>query len=145
MLHKSHVGEMFRYMVMTCTSAAISLGIPFVLHEGAGVRPSVAVAVGLLATFFVNFAVAKRYVFRRLGALKTQMFRFAFVSLNFRIGEYLSFLLLNFAFGIDYMIALIAVLIASLIAKFFIYKLFVFAHGEKTLKISTAASSSQSD
>ena len=139
------MGEIFRYMVMTCTSAVISLGIPFVLHEGAAVRPSIAVAVGLLTTFFVNFAVAKRYVFRRLGALKTQMLRFAFVSLNFRVGEYIFFLLLNFAFGIDYMIALITVLVASLIAKFFIYKLFVFGHGEKTLKISTAASSSQSD
>ena len=139
------MGEIFRYMVMTCTSAVISLGIPFVLHEGAAVRPSIAVAIGLLTTFFVNFAVAKSYVFHRIGALKTQMMRFALVSLNFRVGEYLSFLLLNIAFDIDYMIALIAVLIASLIAKFFIYKSFVFAHGEKTTKISAAASPSKSD
>ena len=145
MLNRSHAGEVFRYMVMTCTSAGISLGIPFALHEGAAVRPSIAVAIGLLTTFFVNFAVAKSYVFRRLGALKTQMMRFALVSLNFRVGEYFSFLLLNFAFGINYSIALISVLIASLIAKFFIYKLFVFARGEKTLKISTAASSLRSD
>ena len=139
------MGEIFRYMVMTCTSAVISLGIPFILHEGAAVRPSIAVAVGLLTTFFVNFAVAKSYVFGRAGALKIQMMRFAFVSLNFRVAEYVSFLLLSLAFGIDYMIALITVLVASLIAKFFIYKFFVFAHDEKRLKIATSAPSPRSD
>lgn len=121
-------GEGLRYLVMSGVSAAMSLGIPFVLHEGLSVPPSIAVAIGLGTAFLVNFATAKHYVFKRKGFAKAQFGRFTLVSFLFRLGEYLAFLVLHSVIGIEYMIANFSVLLASFALKFFVYKGFVFAH-----------------
>ena len=44
-----HLFEGFRYLVMSCLSSILSLGIPFLLHEVFAVRPDIAVACGLAA------------------------------------------------------------------------------------------------
>jgi putative flippase GtrA len=126
---RHHLREGMRYGVMTCMSAVLSLGIPFALHDGAGIPASLAVAIGLGTAFIVNFASGKLYVFCKVGALAAQFWRYSFVSLAFRISEYLAFLLLNLVIGLQYMIALISVLLISVTLKFLAYKLFVFKPG----------------
>jgi putative flippase GtrA len=128
-----HVNEGLRYLVMTGISAAMSLGIPFVLHEGLAVRPDIAVAIGLGTAFLVNFTTAKLYVFKRRGFAKAQFGRFALVSTFFRLCEYIAFLVLHNLLGIQYMIANTSVLLFSFAMKFFVYKGFVFAHREPRL------------
>ena len=119
---------------MSGMSALLSLGIPFVLHEGFAVRPDIAVAMGLATAFVVNFVMAKLFVFKRKGSTKTQLGRYTLVSFIFRSGEYLSFLLLHGVFGVQYMIANTSVLFLSFCLKFFVYKIFVFTHPEKQLQ-----------
>lgn len=125
----AHVNEGLRYLAMTGVSAAITLGLPFVLHEGFAVRPDIAVAIGLGTAFLVNFATGKFYVFRRKGSTKAQLGRFTLVSLLFRLSEYFLFLVLHNGFGVQYMIANTAVLFVSFCLKFFVYKIFVFTNG----------------
>lgn len=129
-----YANEGLRYLVMTGVSAVMSLGLPFVLHEGLAVRPDIAVAIGLGAAFFVNFTTAKLYVFKRRGFVKVQFGRFALVSLFFRLCEYLAFLVLHSLLGVQYMIATASVLFVSFCLKFFVYKIFVFSHREKQLQ-----------
>lgn len=129
-----HVLEGFRYLVMSGMSAVLSLGLPFLLHEGFAVRPDIAVACGLASAFVMNFFVARFFVFRKKGPVKRQLGRFAFVSFAFRSGEYLAFLFLHSVLGIQYMIANASVLFLSFCLKFFVYKIFVFIHPEKQLQ-----------
>jgi putative flippase GtrA len=126
--------EGLRYLVMSGMSAFLSLGVPFVLHEGFAVRPDIAVACGLAAAFVMNFFTARLFVFRKKGSVKQQLGRFAFVSFTFRLGEYLAFLLLHSVLGVQYMIANASVLFLSFCLKFFVYKIFVFIHHEKQLQ-----------
>ena len=60
------------------------------------------------------------------GGLGGDMLRFVGVSLGFRVGKYLSFLLLQNVFQIVYFVALVIVLVVSIILKFFTYRQFVF-------------------
>jgi putative flippase GtrA len=129
-----HFLEGLRYLVMSGVSASLSLGIPFVLHEGFAVRPDIAVAIGLTTAFVVNFFAAKQFVFRKRGSVKAQLGRYTLVSFLFRSGEYLCFLLLHSVFGIQYMVANTSVLLLSFCLKFFVYKIFVFTHREKQLQ-----------
>jgi putative flippase GtrA len=126
--------EGLRYLVMSGMSAVLSLGVPYVLHEGFAVRPDIAVASGLAAAFAMNFFTARLFVFRKKGAVKQQFGRFALVSFIFRVGEYLTFLFLHGTFGVQYMIANVSVLFLSFCLKFFVYKIFVFIHHEKRLQ-----------
>jgi putative flippase GtrA len=128
-----HIGEGLRYLVMTGISAAISLGIPFGLHEGLSVPPNIAVAIGISTSFLVNFATAKHYVFKRKGFAKAQLGRFTLVSVLFRLCEYLAFLVLHSVIGFQYMIANFSVLLASFALKFFVYRGFVFSHQTRQL------------
>ena len=125
-----HVNEGLRYLIMTGVSAVISLGFPFLLHEVLGVRPDIAVAIGLSTAFLVNFITAKLFVFKRRGYLKTQFGRFALVSLSFRLCEYLAFLVLHALLGVEYMVANTSVLLVSFLTKFSVYKGFVFNQSE---------------
>jgi putative flippase GtrA len=129
-----HFLEGFRYLVMSGMSAVLSLGLPFLLHEGFAVRPDIAVACGLAAAFVMNFFVARLFVFRKKGPVKKQLGRFALVSFAFRSGEYLAFLFLHSVLGVQYMLATASVLFLSFCLKFFVYKIFVFIHPEKQLQ-----------
>jgi putative flippase GtrA len=125
------VDEGLRYLVMTAISAVLSLGIPFVLHEGFAVSPNIAVAIGLTAAFVANFATAKLYVFRKNGSIASQFGRYSLVSILFRGAEYVAFLLVHDLLGMQYMVALIVVLFTSFLLKFVAYKLFVFTHRQQ--------------
>ena len=129
-----HLFEGFRYLVMSGLSSILSLGIPFLLHEVFGVRPDIAVACGLTAAFIMNSFTARLFVFRKKGSVKQQLGRFALVSFAFRSAEYLAFLVLHSALGVQYMIANASVLFLSFCLKFFVYKIFVFIHPEKQLR-----------
>jgi len=129
-----YLGEGIRYVVMSCGSALLTLGVPFTLHEGLSVPPDIAVALGLSAAFVVNFTTARAYVFKKNGPVATQLSRFALVSVLFRLTEYLGFLLLYRFIGIQYMIANICVLLTSFCIKFFVYKIFVFVQSKQQLQ-----------
>lgn len=120
------LGEGFRYLLITSFSATLSLGIPFILHEGFFVNPSIAVAIGFATVFIANFVSVKLYVFRNKRSFKNQLWRFTFISFVFRLSEYVAFLLVTRLLGVQYLAALSIVLIVSLALKFISHKRFVF-------------------
>lgn len=120
-------GQAARFGVMTGLSAAMTLGIPVLLHEGLGVREEAAVAAAFATAFCVNFLVARRYVFRSDGRASGEVARFALTTAAFRGAEYLAFLALLRGLGLPYLAALLVVLPASAVAKFVVLRLLVFA------------------
>jgi putative flippase GtrA len=119
------VWEFLRYVAATGLSAAITLGIPILLHEQFGVEERLAVGIALAVAFIVNFITTRLFVFKSSGNASSELKRFVGVSVAFRLGEYALFLLL-FAFGIVYYIAQLIVLIISFVAKFLTYRGFVY-------------------
>jgi putative flippase GtrA len=128
---RERVAELARYVLATLVSAAITLGVPVVLHEAMGVDERVAVAVALAIAFVVNFISTRVYVFKSVGNARAELHRFIAVSLAFRLGEYGLFLLL-FSLGIVYYLAQFAVLILSFVLKFLTYRGFVYGRRSQT-------------
>lgn len=121
------LAEFLRYVAATGLSAAITLGIPILLHEQFRVEERLAVGIALAIAFVVNFITTRLFVFRSSGNARSELKRFVGVSLAFRLGEYGLFLLL-FSLGIVYYLAQLIVLIISFVLKFLTYKRFVYGH-----------------
>lgn len=119
----------FRYFLMTGFSATLTLGLPILLHEGAGIAERLSVGLSLATAFVVNFVTIRYVVFRSLGDPVAELIRFAMTSLGFRVGEYVMFLLLHSIVGVFYVLALGIVLFASFVLKFLCYRFLVFTPG----------------
>ena len=119
-------GQIVRYFLMTGLSAMITLLLPVALHAGVGLSVETAVAVSLVAAFFVNFLTIRAFVFRSATPAGQQLVRFTLTSAGFRVGEYLFFLILYNILEIYYFTALIVTLVVSLPLKFLCYRRFVF-------------------
>ena len=59
----SLLGQAVRYSILTGVSASLSLGIPVALHEIVGISPGLAVPIGFIVVFFVNFFALRTAVF----------------------------------------------------------------------------------
>lgn len=122
--------ELHRYLHLAAISACVTLGLPVVLHEFALVEEKLSVGLSLLTAFFLNFLLARSYVFRTRTSLAPQLFRFAFANLTFRLSEYLAFLAIYHWLELFYALAVAIVLFLSFIIKFVLYRLFVFKSPE---------------
>jgi len=122
---RTRLGEAIRYGAASGLSAVITLGLPVVLHELAGLDPRLAVAIAFAVVFVVNFLTTRYLVFRDKGSVARSLPRFLASSLAFRGGEYLGFLGLYHA-GLAYWLAQILVVGASFVLKFFTLRRFVF-------------------
>jgi putative flippase GtrA len=118
--------QMTRYLGTSVLSAAVSFGLPVLLHEVIGIDPRIAVAIGFVAAFAMNFVLIRRFVFARTSGARADLARFALTSLAFRGAEYLGFLLLFDSARLPYAAALLLTLGSSFCAKFFVQKHFVF-------------------
>ncbi len=118
--------QVIRFLLMTLLSAGLTLALPILFHEVFGVRKELAVALALAAAFFVNFFTVRIVVFQSVGKPTSEFFRYGLTNAAFRVGEYLLFILLRTIFEIYYILVLAFVLGLSFIAKFIIYRFFVF-------------------
>lgn len=108
-------------------SAGLNISITVVLHEILGVMVEVSFLVGISTVMIVNFFAA-RSIFRAQGGdSRRQFVMFVISSLCFRGGQYLSFLALHTWLGIPYLLAIIVVLGAFFLFKFFFFRDVVFA------------------
>lgn len=114
-----------RYGVAAILSAALSLGLPILLHDWLGVHEAAAVALALSVTFLLNFLFIRNFVFRSAGNVTRQGMAFGVSSAMFRAIEYMAFLGLS-ALGLDYRLSLLLVLGTSFFGKFFLHNKFVF-------------------
>lgn len=116
------LGQLARFMVSTGFSAAMSFGLPVILHERAGVAERTAVAIGFAAAYIGNIVVLRLFVFQSRGSWRKQLARYVPANGGFRLAEYLAFLLLFERGGLDYRIAMLVVLGVSAGLKFFVYR-----------------------
>lgn len=122
----SRTAELRRYGIATLLSAAISMGLPILLHEAAGVEERQAFAIGLFGSFAFNFLSIKLFVFRSAGSTWRQLAVFALSSAVFRFLEYWLFALL-LLLAIPYQACMLITLIVSFAAKFAIQKNLIFS------------------
>ena len=116
-----------RYLIATCLSACITIGLPILLVEIGTFHPSNAAATALLVALVVNFLSLKLYVYRKDGNWQAQAARFLVLAALFRLCEYGGFLLLHHIFGWFYVAALILTMGLSFVAKFLIYHFLIFS------------------
>lgn len=115
-------GQVFRFGLSTGFSAALSFGLPLLLHEYLGVAETLAVAIGFSAAYLGNIWLLRNFVFRSTGNWRREVPRYVIWNALARLIEYGAFYFLFQALGLDYRIALLAVLGVSAVLKFFVYR-----------------------
>jgi putative flippase GtrA len=115
-------GQIFRFGISTGFSAALSFGLPVLLHEWFGIDEAGAVAIGFATAYAGNIWLLRNFVFRSIGDWRSETLRFVGWNAFARLLEYGAFYLLFGALGLDYRVALLAVLSVSAVLKFFLYR-----------------------
>jgi putative flippase GtrA len=120
-------GPVLRFVLASGVSFGISFGTPIFLHEILAIPPPVAVALTLTLILFLNFFVAKYFIYRSSGSIRSEFLSYIGVSVGFRIAEYAGFALLYLALGFKYYVANLLVVSASFPIKFFAYQFAVYS------------------
>lgn len=128
-VRSSAVPQLLRFAVSTGLSASVTIGLPVLLHEFAGIRPSVAVAISQCSVLLLNFVMIRTFVFRSTRSHQVDFLYYAGSAAAFRGLEYVLFLLLYQFAGLFYVSALLCTLAVSTVAKFFWFRL-LFAGAE---------------
>ena len=115
-------GQVFRFGISSGFSAALSFGLPLLLHEYFGVAETLAVAIGFGVAYPGNIWLLRNFVFRSTGNWRGEVFRYVVWNAVARLLEYAAFYLLFRSLGFDYRIALLVVLGVSAMLKFFLYR-----------------------
>jgi putative flippase GtrA len=121
------VGQLIRYGVSSGASAAVSLGLPVLLHEAFGVEQKLAVAISQASILLLNFLMIRLFVFRSKSTARRDLAYYVGSAVVFRGLEYLLFLALFELASLHYFLALLLTLGASTVVKFGWYR-FLF-HG----------------
>ena len=121
------IGQLIRYGVSSGASAAVSLGLPVLLHEAFGVEQKLAVAISQASVLLLNFLMIRLFVFRSKSTAKRDLAYYVGSAVAFRGLEYLLFLALFELASLHYFLALLLTLGASTVVKFGWYR-FLF-HG----------------
>jgi putative flippase GtrA len=124
-LRSERAGEIFRFGLVTVMSAAVTLGMPVLLHQVLGVQAEIAVAIAYVMAFAINFVSTRSFVFKSDGAARDDLLRYTATSATFRLAEYLAFLAL-YNLNLIYFVAQIIVQVCSLLLKFFVFRKFVY-------------------
>ena len=120
--------QMGRFAAMGAVGFGLNVAVTVSLHEWLGAPEELAFAVALVTVFVFSFLTSRYLIFSgasRAGARK-QLFKFVLSSAGFRFAEYVGFLVLHTLFGLPYLVAIVAVLGASFLTKFFTYSTVVF-------------------
>ncbi len=106
----------------------LTLGLTLFLHEGLRAPEELAFAVGLGSALVVNFFSCRHLIFVNAasGDARRQFILFVGSSFTFRGGEYVAFLLIHTVGGLDFMVAILGILLTSMLVKFFYYRTVVF-------------------
>ena len=116
------VGQLIRYGVSSGASAAVSLGLPVLLHEAFGVEQKLAVAISQASVLLLNFLMIRLFVFRSKSTAKRDLAYYVGSAVAFRGLEYLLFLALFELASLHYFLALLLTLAVSTVVKFGWYR-----------------------
>lgn len=118
----SLAGQISRFLMVTAMSALVTLGLPIILHEVAGLSPPIAVGIAFVVAFCFTFVSTRRLVFASDGSVGRDLTIFVASTAAFRLSEYFVFLILSEKFAVHYVVALVFTLTISSVSKFFWYK-----------------------
>ena len=121
-LQHGTLGQLLRFGVSSGASAAVTLGLPVLLHEALGVEQKVAVAISQVSVLLLNFLMIRLFVFRSKAGAKRDLAYYVGSAVAFRGLEYLLFLGLFEIAGLHYFAALLLTLGTSTIVKFGWYR-----------------------
>ena len=113
---------MLRFGASSAASALLSLGLPVLLHEVAGLPVQLAVAISQLTMLVVNYLMLRRFVFRSSGRVSGEAASYLASAAAFRGLEYLAFTSLYQLAHLPYFPALVIVLLISTFAKYAWYR-----------------------
>jgi len=117
----------YRFGVTSGLAFATNLGVAVVFHELLGIPADRAYAVALAVVFIQSFLLLRWYVYGHQSESGIiQFLKYAPSALAFRGVEFLGFLLLHKALGLDYRLAICVIAGASFITKFLYYRKVVF-------------------
>ncbi len=116
------IDHVVRFGMTSGLSAALSLGLPVLLHEGLGIAVQISVAIGFATSYLANFVMLRSFVFRSQKSLKGDLWRYLVVNGSFRVIEYFAFLGLYEGLSMNYALAVLIILTLSTIMKFFGYR-----------------------
>jgi len=105
------------------------LGLTFLGTELIGLQPEVSFAIALALIFCANFWLTRNIVFRSRKTERNagvQLRKCLLVSISFRLGEYMAFVLCVNLLTLPYPIVSSAVLIISFLGKILVYDRYVF-------------------
>lgn len=119
-------GTFWRYSLLGGLSLVVNLVVVGALRELVGLSTAAAGAAGYAAVLLLNFVLARRHVFMSSAAIAPELLRFGLVQVGMRVAEYLTFLLLVYRAGFGYSLAIVVVAGAFFVAKFWMYRSYVF-------------------
>ena len=114
--------QIARFGLSTGFSAAVSFGLPVILHETFDIGQKRAVAIGFVLAYVANLLLLKTFVFQSRGSWRREVPRYVVVNGTFRLLEYAAFTLLLDRLDWDYRVAVLSVLAVSAVIKFFVYR-----------------------
>ncbi len=129
--------QMGRYVLTGLAGLAVSLAVTVLMHEGAGLPADAAFAVALGVVFAFQFLANAFFVFDS-GADRNAFLRYAGSALVFRLADFLLFAGLRELAAPYYVAAALAVLVTNL-AKFLVYRNFVFTGRDKRVRAESAS------
>jgi putative flippase GtrA len=116
-----------RYLLNTVLSLCVTVGGTWFLHDVGGLSEELSYAVSLVTAFFMNFLMFRHYVFEgRDGHAGRQLGAFGILTIVFRCGEFIGFLIVHTYFGVHYILTVFLVQGATFVIKFFVYGHLVF-------------------
>lgn len=121
-------GVFARFFIASAGSFLAILGLTALLHQVAGLAPSMAYGITLIVVFTANFLVLRSWVYKLRkddGNAWRQFIHIAVASAAFRALEYAGFLVV-YTLGVQYLLAIVLVMVPSFLGKYLYYKLRVF-------------------
>jgi putative flippase GtrA len=115
-------GQLMRFGVSTVVSAAMTVGLPILLHELFGLEQRTAVAISQSSALLLNFLMIRVFVFGSRRAARRDLAYYVGSAVFFRGLEYLAFLALFELAHLYYIAALVLTLGTSTLLKFFWYR-----------------------
>ena len=116
----------WRFLQFGGFAFALNIAITATGHELLGLPAATAFGLALVTVFFVSFLGFRGFVYRASGSPRRQMLRFLAVLVPVRAAEYGAFLILVPVAGLNYLLATLLVLAISAIAKFVVFRHWVF-------------------
>ena len=114
--------QLYRFGVSTGLSLTLSFALPVSLHEYFGVATKLAVGVGFITAYVMNFVLVRRFVFQSERGWRSDIPRYVLTNGAFRITEYGAFLIVSGLSHVNYAICLFVILAVSSVLKFLSYR-----------------------